>query len=276
MLKTYAALEGTTIDVVAVQLANGHGGILMRVHFDKRESTVGLQTGLNHVAEVLEEWDEIGLRGVRGQVTHIARGLPLWGLLDDHVVALDAVGREMVMTEGRGRRHPHGGHGLLLGNGRLTLLVGPVATNSAGAEPLPIHRTQSLVGVRALAESNKAIATGPASLHIPHNTSLGYRAKGRESLEKHLIVDFIAQISDENVEVVRRILLVCAVRLVGPVHTNFLQRSSEAVRYYAYVRGLAYRLVDATSVERLHGPLGGARVVEFDEAVVVSFTVELL
>lgn len=38
----------------------------------------------------------------------------------------------------------------------------------------------------------------------------------------------------------------------------------------------AYRLMDSTSVERLHGPLGGTRVIEFDKTVVGSLIIKLL
>lgn len=220
--KTYAALQGSSVDVISVQLANGHGRVLVRVHLDEGKTTVGLETSLHDVAKVLEERHQIVLGGVWGQVTHIARGLPLWGLLDHHVVALDAMRREVVVTERRGRGHAHCGHGLLLGDGRLSLLVGPVASNSAGAKPFTIHRGQGLVGLVAVAESNKAVATRTTGLHIPHNPGLGHRAKCIERLLQDLVVDFIAQISNEDVEVVRGVFFVGAVGLVGPVDADFL------------------------------------------------------
>lgn len=53
--KTYAALERSAVDVVAIELANGHGGVLVGVHLDKGKATVGLETGLGNVTEVLEQ-----------------------------------------------------------------------------------------------------------------------------------------------------------------------------------------------------------------------------
>lgn len=39
---------------------------------------------------------------------------------------------------------------------------------------------------------------------------------------------------------------------------------------------MPYRLMNATAIEGLHRSFGGTRVVEFDEAVVVTFAVKLL
>lgn len=220
--KTYAALQGSAVDVISVQLANGHGRVLVRIHLDEGKTTVGLETSLHDIAKVLEEGNQVVLGGVRGQVAHIARGLPLRGLLDHHVVALDAMRREVVVTKRRGRGHAHGGHGLLLGNGRLSLLVGPVAPNSAGTQPFTIHRAQGLLGLVAVAERNKPVATRTAGLHVPHHAGLGHRAERIERLLQDLVVDLIAQVSDEDVEVVRGVFFVRAVGLVGPVDADFL------------------------------------------------------
>lgn len=218
----YAALQGTAIDIVSVELTDGHGSVFVTVHLDECEATVRLKTGLENVAEVLEKRDEVVLRGVRGQVAHVARGLPLRGLLDDHVVALDAMGGEMVMAEGRGRSHAHSRHSLLLGDGRLSLLIGPVAADRTRSKPLTIHRAQSLIGVGAIAESDKAVASRATGLHVPHDPSLGNGAKRREGLQKNVVVDLVAQITNKDVEVVRRILLGHGGGLVGPVDTDFL------------------------------------------------------
>ena len=169
---TYAALERAAVDIVAVQLADGHGCVLMSVHLDEGEATISLEARLDNVAKVLKERDQILLSSVRGQVANVACGLPIGSLVDNHVIAVDAVGREVVVTIGSGRGHAHLLHGSLLGDGRLALLVGPVAANGAGAEPLAVHRAQSLLGIGAIAESNEAVSTRPASLHVPHDPSL--------------------------------------------------------------------------------------------------------
>lgn len=119
----------------------------MSVHFDESKSTVGLQAGFQDVTEVLEEGNQIILRSVRRKVAHITCGLPLRGLLGNHIVALDTMSGEMMVTERCGRGHAHGCHRLLLGDRRLALLVSPVAADGTGTEPFSIHSGQSLVGI---------------------------------------------------------------------------------------------------------------------------------
>lgn len=179
---TYAALQGATVDIIAVELADSHRRILMAVHLDECKSSIGLHTGFDDVAKVLEEGHDVALRGVRGEIANIACSLPLRGLLDNHVVALNAMSREVVMAKWSGWCHSHCCHCLLLGNGGLPLLISPVAADGARTEPFTIHRAQRLVSVSTVTEGDKTIATGAASLHVPHNASLGNRTKGREGL----------------------------------------------------------------------------------------------
>jgi hypothetical protein len=221
--QTYAALQRTAVDVVTVQLADGHGGVLVRVHLDKSEATVRLETSLGDIAEVLEQRNEVVLSGVGSEVANVASGLPLGSLSQDGVVGLDALGRELVvLAERTGRGNTHLGHNLLLGERGLTLLVGPVATNSTRAQPLAIHGAESLVGFGAVTESNEAVTTRAASLHVPHNTGLGHAAEGGESLEKDFVVHFVGEIANEDVEVARGVFLGSGVGLIGPVHADFL------------------------------------------------------
>lgn len=196
----------------------------MSVHLQESESTVCLQTGFNNIAKVLEQWDEICLGGVRSKVANIARCLPLRGLGDDHVIAVGAVGREVVVAEWCSWGHAHRSHSLLLRNRRLSLLVGPVAANRPRAEPFTVHRLQSFLGIFEFAECDESISSRAASLHVPHDPSFRNRTKGRESLQQHFVVDFIAQITDEDVEMIRCVLLVGVVGLVGPVYADFLNQ----------------------------------------------------
>ena len=209
----------------------------MRVHFDKSKAAIGLKTSFQDVPEVLEQRDQVVLSGVRCQVTHVAGGLPLGSLLNNHVITLDAMSGKVVVTKGDCRGHSHGGHRLLLGDGRLTLLVGPVAPNGTRTQPFTIHRAQSLVSVLALTEGHEAVTTRASGLHIPHDTRFRDRAKGRKGLEQDLVVDFIAQISHEDVEMVRGILLVGAVGLVSPVDANFLRQLSARLYFFWGGRG---------------------------------------
>lgn len=170
---TYAALERTTVDVVTAQLTDSHASVLMGVHLDKGKSTISLETSLNHVTKVLEEWNEVVLSGVWSKIADVDSGLPCWSLRCDHIVACDTVSWEVVMAEGSGWSHAHRRHGLLLSDRGLSLLVGPVASNRTRSKPLAVHGAQSLLSILTLSERNETVTSGSASLHIPHDTSLG-------------------------------------------------------------------------------------------------------
>lgn len=201
-LLTHAALQRTAVDLVAVELADGVGSVLVGVHLDEGKATVRLEASLGDISEVLEQRDEVVLGGVRGQVADVAGGLPRGSLLDDHLVGVGTLGGEAVVAEGSGRGHAHLRHSLLLRVRRLALLVGPVAADGARTEPLAVHVGKSLLGIATITESNEAVATRATSLHVPHNAGLGHGAKGGESLEEDLIVDLVGEITDEDVEVV--------------------------------------------------------------------------
>lgn len=228
----------------------------MGVHLDESKAAVRLEASLGDVAEVLEQRDEIVLGGVGREVANVASGLPSGSLLNHHLVRVCALGGEAVVAERSGRGHAHLGHGLLLRVRGLALLVGPVATDGARAKPFAVHVGESLLSITTVTESDEAIATGATSLHVPHDTGLGDGAKGGEGLEQNLVVDFIAEVANEDVEVVRGVLLGDGVGLVGPVDADLL-------------------LVNAMAIEGLHGALGRTGVVVLDEAVVVTLGLEL-
>jgi hypothetical protein len=188
---TCAAFQRSAVDIVATQLADCHSSILMGVHLDKGKTSIGLETSLDHVSKVLEERNKVVLGGVGSEVTNIAGGLPSWGLLNNHVVALHAVGREVVMAKGGGWSHSHCGHGLLLRDGWLALLVSPVAADCSRTKPFTIHRAQRLLGILTLTESNETVSSRSASLHVPHNSGFRDGAKSRESLKENFIIDFV-------------------------------------------------------------------------------------
>ena len=220
---TYAALQRTAIDVVPVELANGHGSVFVCVHLDESKATVRLETGFGHVTEVLEKGNKVRLGSVRGKVADVAGSLPLSGLRHDHVVALDTVSREVMVTKGSGWGHAHRGHGLLLRNRRLALLVSPVAANGTRPKPFSVHGAESTLSIRAITECDEAVAAGPARLHVPHDAGFRHLAKHGEGLEKHLVVDFVGQIANKDVEVVRCVFLCGVVGLVSPVDADFLR-----------------------------------------------------
>lgn len=168
---TYAALQRSPIDVIPRKLADSHRSILVGVHLNKCKSSVSLEPSLDNVTKVLEQWNKVVLGSVRCEVADVNGGLPLRGLLDNHIVALDTMGREMVVTIRSSRGHSHGSHCGLLRDRGLAFLIGPIATDCAGTKPFTIHAAQSLFSIRAFAEGNEAVAAGATSLHIPHDAS---------------------------------------------------------------------------------------------------------
>lgn len=58
---TYAALQRSTVDIVAVKLTDGHGSVLVGVHLDESKPAIRLETSLGNVTKVLEKGHEIRL-----------------------------------------------------------------------------------------------------------------------------------------------------------------------------------------------------------------------
>lgn len=102
-------------------------------------------------------------------------------------------------------------------------MVGPVAANGTRTQPFTIHGFDGFFGVCTLAEGNEAIATGATRFHIPHYTGFRNGTKSREGLQQDLIVDFVAQVTNKDMEVVRGVLFVGIAGLVGPVYTDLLR-----------------------------------------------------
>ena len=103
----HAALKRSTIDVVAAKLTDRHGCILVGIHLNKSKATIRLEASLSDKAKILEERNKIVLSGVGSKITDVASGLPLGSLRNDHLIALHAVCREVVVAEGSGRSHSH-------------------------------------------------------------------------------------------------------------------------------------------------------------------------
>lgn len=84
---------------------------------------------------------------------------------------------------------------------------------------------------------------------------------------KNLIIDFIRQIANKDMEVARGVLLAGRVGLISPVDSDLLcdmSASTGATRF-----GLkTYGLMNATSIQGLHGSLSGPRVIIFNEPIV--------
>ena len=220
---TYAALQRTAVHAIAIQLTDGHGGILVRIHLDEGEAAVGLEPRLDHETKILKQRYEIILGGVGRQVADVAGGLPLWRLLHHHVEALGTMGGEMMVSVRGGGSHAHSGHLGLLRHRGLTLLIGPVAANGPGSKPFAVHGAQRLLGIRAIAKGHKTVTTGATGLHVPHDPCFGDGAKGGKGLQENLVVDLVGQVTHEDVEVIGGIFFVLAVGLIGPIDANLLR-----------------------------------------------------
>lgn len=144
---TYTAFEWSAVDVISIHLADCHGCILVGIHLDKGEAAVGLESRFDNESKVLEKGNHVIGGGIGCQIAHIASSLPVRSLVQNHIVTAHAVSRELMVTKGSRGSQAHSLHRLLLCNGRLPLLVGPVASNSSRAQPLAIHRAQCLFSI---------------------------------------------------------------------------------------------------------------------------------
>lgn len=113
-VNTYAAFQGTSIDVKATELTDRHSRVLMAVHLDKSETAIGLKARFDYEPKVLKQGDEVVLSRVWCEVADVASSLPLGCLLNDHIIALDAMGGEVVVAIGCRWGHAHSCHSLLL------------------------------------------------------------------------------------------------------------------------------------------------------------------
>ena len=149
------------MNIVTAELADGHCRVLMSIHLNKSKSTIRLKSCFNDISKILKKWNKIVLRSIGSEISNITSSLPLRSLLYNHFVALDTMRREVVMTGavGSGRCHAHGGHGLLLRDGWLSLLIGPVAADRTRTKPFAIHRAQSFFSIATFSESDKTIST---------------------------------------------------------------------------------------------------------------------
>ena len=89
-------------------------------------------------------------------------------------------------------------------------------------------------------------------------------------MKEDFIIDFIREIADEDMEMVRGIFFVRGIGLVCPVDADLLQDCGQyLLQTDKEVR--TYRLVDTSAVQSLHGAFCCSWVVVFDKAVVETF-----
>ena len=194
----------------------------------------------------MEKWDEIGLGGVWSKVSDVDGTVVRGGLLDYGLVGKGATGKidrgrnaDACGWTGGGDSHRRGA---------LGLLVRPVDSNSARAEPFAIHRSDCLFGIGLVAEGEETVTTRFSGVHVPHDTGIRKGPEGAECLREDLVVNFGAEITNEDMVVCGGILLVLTT-LVCPVDTDLC------------IENLA-------AVEGLKGSLRSAHIHVLDETVV--------
>jgi hypothetical protein len=220
--------------------------MFMRIKFDKRKATVSLHTNFREIADGLEEWDEVRLGTIRDEVADVDGGVIRRSLLDDGFVRQ----RSTLEVDGGGSTTGSAGT-----RGRysascstLCLLVGPVDTDGTRTKPFTVHCRNGLLSIGLVPESEETIATGFARVHVPHDAGVGHGAKGTEGFGEDIIVDLGAEITNEDVVVTGRVLLIL-LALIGPVDTDL-------------------SIEDLTAIERLERGFGCTHVDVLDEAIV--------
>lgn len=115
--------------------------------------------------------------------------------------------------------------------GALSFLISPINTNGTGTKPFSVHGRDSLLRVRFVAEGEETVTTRLARVHVPHNASIGHGTKSAEGLGEDIVIDFGAEISNENMVVTGGILLIL-LALICPINSNF------SIKYFATIEGL--------------------------------------
>jgi hypothetical protein len=105
-----------------------------------------------------------------------------------------------------------------------------------------------LLRIGLVTESQETIATRFARVHVPHDASIGQSAEGREGLGKDIVIDLGRKVTNKDMEMVRRVLLVL-LALICPIYADL------RVKYL-------------TAVESLKSSFCGTHVHVLDEAII--------
>ena len=108
----------------------------------------------------------------------------------------------------------------------------------------------SLALLAHLPERQKPIAPALARIHIPHDPRLTHRPKCSKCLSQHIVIDLGTEVTDKDVEMMLRILLVL-LALIRPVDPHF---------------GIEY----LSAIQCLYGLFGRAHIGIFYKSIVVS------
>ena len=243
------ALDWPTMNHLSLELDNSHSSMLVGVKFDESKATVCLHPDFGKITTRLEKWDEIGLGGVRSEVSNIDGAVVRRGLLDYGLVGNGTAGEvDRGGDADASGRTVGSGSGYSRGRSALSLLICPVDSDSTRTEPFAVHGSDCLLGISLVAECEETVTTRFSGVHVPHDSGIGEGAKGAECLGKNLVVNFGAEVADEDVEMRGGVLLVLAT-LICPIDTDL-------------------RIKDLAAVEGLKGCLGSAHIHIFNETVV--------
>jgi len=194
----------------------------------------------------LEERDEIGLGGVRSEVSDVDSGVVSGSLLDYGLVREGTTG-ETNWGRNADASGGTGGSGSY-GRGALGLLICPVDSNGTRAQPFAVHGSDCLFGISLVAKGEETVATRFSRVHVPHDTGIGEGTKGAECLGKDLIVNLRAEITNEDMVMCGGVLLVLTA-LICPVDADLC-------------------IKDLAAIEGLEGSLGSTHVHVLNETVV--------
>jgi hypothetical protein len=211
-------LDRASVDHLSLQLNDSQCSVLVSVELDEGEPAIGLHAYFGKIANGLEQRDKVSLRAIRNKVADVDSGVVLRSLLDDGVVRKRAA---LEINGSRSASATTGARGRSSGSCRCTLrlLVGPVDTDGARSEPLAVHGGDGLLSIGLVPKCEEAITAGLARVHVPHHASVGHGAESAESFGENLIIDFGAEISNENVVVTGGVFLVL-LTLVSPVDAD--------------------------------------------------------
>ena len=241
-----ATLDGPSMDHMSVKFNNGHSSVLVRIQLHECETAISMHAYLRKVSNGLEERYQVRLSAIRAEIANVDGSVVLVRLPHDCLVN---EGTTQEVHTGRSSsatthwRTTRAGLGTSLG-----LLIGPGDTNNTRTKPLAVHQGDGLLRVGLVTEGHETIAKRLARVHVPHDTSIGQRAKSGEDLGKDSIVDLGREVTNEDIEMIRRVLLVLLASIC-PVYSNF-------------------GVEDLTAVEDLKSGFCGTHVHVLDEAMI--------
>src|SRR5947207_13580716 len=158
----------------------------MAAVLDKGIATILLVADLDDVAKVAEERVQVLVGGEGSQIADVDGHYIHWRPVEDGCIVgllLGRINHRLAVGRNTSGHHSSMRHRLGLRHGWLTLLVGPVDADLAGAEPFAVHFRDCTNGTFLTAVGDKTISTSATRLHVPHDTRLGHVAESLESLQ---------------------------------------------------------------------------------------------